>query len=227
MKNFLTNSLKRDRLHHAYGIEGHLQDILPSLQEFFEDTLQVPTMANPDFYVVYHKVLTIAHSRELARAASRKPVSGTKKYIVVGFSDTTSEAQNALLKTLEEPTASTHFFVVVPTFSILLPTVRSRIEEIKASASEIDDQLAHEFMKASPAGRMKVIAKIIEEGSQDRAIAFVTGIEQLVRKKERITKISPDGIELLKELQKVRNHMRDRGGSLKMLLEHIAFVVPR
>lgn len=53
------------------------------------------------------------------------------KYIVFGGNSFTTEAQNSLLKLLEEPPRNIEFIIISPTKSNLLPTVRSRLPIIK------------------------------------------------------------------------------------------------
>lgn len=53
------------------------------------------------------------------------------KYIIFGALEFTKEAQNSLLKVLEEPPTNIEFIIISPTKSNLLPTVRSRLPIIK------------------------------------------------------------------------------------------------
>lgn len=54
------------------------------------------------------------------------------KYIVLGAKNFNIYSQNALLKVLEEPPRNIAFIILVPTKSVLLPTVRSRLPMRKA-----------------------------------------------------------------------------------------------
>ncbi|MEA1954995.1 MAG: DNA polymerase III subunit delta' [Campylobacterota bacterium] len=49
------------------------------------------------------------------------------KYIVLAGNSFTTEAQNSLLKILEEPPSNIKFIIISPTKSNLLPTIRSRL----------------------------------------------------------------------------------------------------
>ncbi len=64
---------------------------------------------------------------EVIAVAYQQPVTESTLSCVLQFRQATREAQNALLKILEEPPATTVFFVLLPDDSILLPTVRSRV----------------------------------------------------------------------------------------------------
>lgn len=82
------------------------------------------------------------------------------KYIIVGALTFGNEAQNSLLKILEEPPRNIEFIIISPTKSNLLPTVRSRLPivvgEKKQKKTEIELNLARvdyaeffAFLKAS------------------------------------------------------------------------------
>jgi DNA polymerase-3 subunit delta' len=69
------------------------------------------------------------------------------KYIVFGANSFTQEAQNSLLKVLEEPPRNIEFIIITPSKSNLLPTVRSRLPIIKGekikSETNCDINLSH------------------------------------------------------------------------------------
>jgi DNA polymerase-3 subunit delta' len=54
------------------------------------------------------------------------------KYIVLAGNSFTTEAQNSLLKVLEEPPKNVEFIIISPTKSNLLPTIRSRLPITKS-----------------------------------------------------------------------------------------------
>ncbi|MEA3372872.1 MAG: DNA polymerase III subunit delta' [Campylobacterota bacterium] len=49
------------------------------------------------------------------------------KYLILGGKSFTPEAQNALLKVLEEPPRNIEFILIAPSKSVILPTIRSRL----------------------------------------------------------------------------------------------------
>jgi DNA polymerase-3 subunit delta' len=57
--------------------------------------------------------------------------NGWKVVIVDSLDDMNEKAQNALLKSLEEPSQKTIFFLINHTASTLSPTIRSRCQEVK------------------------------------------------------------------------------------------------
>ncbi len=57
------------------------------------------------------------------------------KYIIFGASKFTKEAQNSLLKVLEEPPRNIEFIIISPTKSNLLSTVRSRLPIVQGTVT--------------------------------------------------------------------------------------------
>ena len=68
--------------------------------------------------------------RDAKHFLSLSPLCGDKKVVIIDKAHTMQEeAQNALLKILEEPPASATIILVTSQLDALLPTVRSRVEE--------------------------------------------------------------------------------------------------
>lgn len=73
--------------------------------------------------------------RDLERKISRKPYLGKFKTAIIPEAEKlTQEAQNALLKTLEEPPEDTLIILTAPKESFLLPTIVSRCKIIRLKA---------------------------------------------------------------------------------------------
>ncbi len=86
--------------------------------------------------------------REMLGWANLKPYEGRRKvFIFIDAERLTPEAQNALLKTLEEPPGQTIFCLLVESKSHLLETIQSRSFEIRLP-SKLDDTAEGEI----PAG---------------------------------------------------------------------------
>ncbi|HIS45445.1 MAG TPA: DNA polymerase III subunit [Candidatus Scatomorpha merdigallinarum] len=83
--------------------------------------------------------------RDIAATAQVVPNEGRCKVYVIEDADTmNTQAQNALLKLLEEPPESAAFVLCVSNPELLLPTVRSRCEIVRANADaeESDEAVA-------------------------------------------------------------------------------------
>ena len=83
----------------------------------------------------------------LARAAFA-PLEGRAKVFIVRRAEGLSiSAANALLKTLEEPGARTHFMLLSATADALLPTIRSRTQRVRFGA--LPDAVVAELLVAT------------------------------------------------------------------------------
>jgi len=70
--------------------------------------------------------------REAIDRAAYRPFEGKRRLVVVDEADAMiPEAQNALLKTLEEPPPSSVFVLITSRPDVLLPTVRSRCQRLR------------------------------------------------------------------------------------------------
>jgi len=99
------------------------------------------------------------------------------------------DAQNALLKTLEEPKGDTLLILVTSYPEMLLPTIRSRLQQIKftmLARKEIEDYLI--TLKAS-AEKAKEIA-MISSGQIGKAIEFLNEPEKLEAFNESVKTIA-------------------------------------
>ncbi len=87
-----------------------------------------------DQFFLNENTITIALIRSLIGKLARKPfVSGAKAAVIAG-DYLTPEAQQALLKTLEEPPRNTFIYLSVTTGSMLLPTIESRCQMIRLTS---------------------------------------------------------------------------------------------
>jgi DNA polymerase III subunit delta' len=94
----------------------------------------------------------------LARAAFGPHEGRAKVFIVRRTEEMSIAASNALLKTLEEPGARTHFVLLSATPDALLPTIRSRTQRVRFGA--LPDAIVTELLLARgvDAARAKDIA---------------------------------------------------------------------
>lgn len=214
--------------HHAYGIAGECGEVVPKLFSALKESSGINALGNPDFRVESYDVMGVHESRALKESAGRKAVSGGKKIFVICARGITKEAQNALLKVFEEPPKSTHFFLIVPSLDMLLPTLRSRLSLLRSDVADErrPSSLAEDFLHSAIPARLKTINKLLksaeEETGKRELIAFLDEIERNLAIKDRNI-----GAVALEELFKVKKYVRDRAPSFKLLLEHLALVLPR
>jgi DNA polymerase-3 subunit delta' len=119
--------------------------------------------------------ISVDQIRAMQQRLTTRPTLGRRRAIVVDPADELEKsAANALLKSLEEPPAGSHFLLVVHRLGRLLPTIRSRCRLLqfpRVEAAEIETILRREAPQADDALRTAAIAAA--GGSPGAALEFV------------------------------------------------------
>ncbi|HET9641645.1 MAG TPA: hypothetical protein VFP46_02255, partial [Candidatus Paceibacterota bacterium] len=141
----------------------------------------------------------------------------------------------ALLKLFEEPPQGTYLFLVLTSAGGLLPTLRSRVQELSvanARTSKFSDE-AESFVKGDREKRSTLIKKLTSGKDEDErrelreeAITLVNGIEAAAygALKEKPRKAVA---ALLEDIATLRGQLYERGAPVKQILEHLSLVIPR
>ena len=88
----------------------------------------------------FKQIIRVKPIRELEAEANFRPFEGAARVFIVEDADyMNDQAANALLKTLEEPTATTHLILTTSNPSALLPTIRSRCQTIRFAPIAADE----------------------------------------------------------------------------------------
>ena len=120
----------------------------------------------------------------LARAAF-PPLEGRAKIFVVRRAEELSQAAaNALLKTLEEPGALTHFVLLSSTADALLPTIRSRTQRVRFGA--LPDEVVEEILTSQGIESAAAIARLA--GGSMAAALVLSDPEATARREEFVTR---------------------------------------
>jgi DNA polymerase-3 subunit delta' len=119
------------------------------------------------------QTLKIERVRELVREIDGRPFEAAARAIIIDDAHTmTEQAQNALLKSLEEPPPSSHVFLVTPSPQTLLPTIRSRCQTLRMGplpASLLERALIDRLSLTPAEARLRVS---VSGGSLGQALAF-------------------------------------------------------
>jgi len=214
---------------HAYLAEGNSESLVEEINHAIRKQLGVTIRGNPDVIRIIKDEVVIDDARYISEFQSRKSLDGneSKKVILVSCRSITTEAQNALLKVIEEPTAGTYFFVIVPAERILLPTLRSRFFSItRGSFAQGDDSSVDVFLSTTVDKRLKLIETIVK--NKDRASAHIFLDSVLTRLyKGGVEENTNSNYNALMEIVQAKRYLASRGASVKLLLEHIAMITPR
>ena len=187
----------------------------------------IATQGNPDIFIREYLQFGIDDARDVRRRASSRAVQETARTFIIAAAQMTADAQNALLKTLEEPVAEAVFFIIVPSPETLLPTLRSRVQTLllsgKAEAGIID---AKDFLAAAPSRRIEMLKPLLPKEKEERDIgAIIVFLSSLERELAKIdAEKTARGLEAV---YRARKYIADKGSLLKPLLEQVALLVPK
>jgi hypothetical protein len=99
--------------------------------------------------------ISIDALRQLERFMSLRVPGGAQRIAIVEDAHyLTTEAQNAFLKTLEEPPTGTTVILTTASEQALLPTIRSRVQSIAVKRPKVEELVAH-FAKEYAAERVQ------------------------------------------------------------------------
>lgn len=140
---------------------------------------------------IYEKAMGIGDVRGIQKKILLKPFKGkTKAVVIQAYENITTEAQNALLKILEEPPANTMIVVSVPKKELLLPTIISRCKII--TLKEVETSLITEdilelnstlniLLNGKIGDRLKIAQDIAKD--KDETVLWLEKISVFVREK--------------------------------------------
>lgn len=166
--------------------------------------------------------------RTMQKTAYLAPSHGLEKCIILNNAQLlTPEAQNALLKILEEPPAHTTFILSATTDATMLPTIvsRCRIQKIERAAQGLDDDRKNKILsqlnkieKGSIADRL-TLAEDLAADKDKLALWFE---ETTVLARQQMLD-NPDDIQIVKAIERLLQAYKifqTTNVSPRMILEH-------
>lgn len=172
---------------------------------------------NPDVMIREYDTLAIDDVRAITVFAHLKPV-GERKYIVIAAQSMTTEAQNGLLKIVEEGSGKSVFFFIVPLGVPVVPTLESRCVAVRAHNEGPTNNDGEDFLNMKLRERLALAEKFAKEHDREGARALVRSLLALSRKKT----FSP---RVLRDLIEADQYLALSGASPKSIIGHLALVV--
>jgi len=173
-----------DPVTHSYllvGARGSVEDearrLAASIVEADDErTLDLAMRSRHPDIVEFEPVARTYSVRDDVRArilpeAHRSPIEGERKVVVLLDAERLDDAANALLKTLEEPPARTHFVLATCAPDELLETVRSRCRRVVVSAPS-DPEIERALVSDGIGTDLAATAARVAGGQLARARAF-------------------------------------------------------
>lgn len=181
----LLDTARRGELHHAIILHGPMPALLRDVSVRLAKTLnclggstgddcascvRIDRRMHPDVHFIEaaadKKLISIEQIRELVGDAVMRPYEGRNKVFIVDPADGLSvSGSNSLLKTLEEPPRDTTFLLLTRSPDLLLPTIKSRSQQIYVGDTE------RTFTGPRQALRVRQVALL--EGGEDLAATIL------------------------------------------------------
>lgn len=181
----------------------------------------IKTTSNPDFFEFKFDDLKISDVKAIQNIDLISPVVYDKKYIFVELNNATRESQNALLKTIEEPSGKSFFFFFLGSDGVIIPTLRSRFQLFNTNKAVVENTEAKKFFKMDVADRLKFsadFAKSISDGDKTREDAKIF----LISLRDIIIKEKP---ESLLQVDLAITYISNKSSSVKILLDYVGLFV--
>ena len=221
-KKYLTNSIKKNKLNNAYMFEGmdgigkkKFADELSKLLLDYENLENSPdyVLIKPDGYSI-----KIAQIRNLQSDIVIRPHKDYKIYIINNAEKMTVEAQNALLKTLEEPPNYAIIILVTNNKESLLETIKSRCDIIKFSPIPIEDLKRYLINTGIEEERAQLLA-IFSRGSIENALNLSQSSEFSMMREDIQQYIQIMLDKNIVEILNIPNNMEKYRGKIIALLD--------
>ena len=172
-KKYLSNSIKSNMISHAYMFEGPSGVGKNTMARDFATTLlEMENLFNsPDYIEITPdgNSIKIAQIRKLQSDILVKPYKSYKIYVIDEAQKMTVEAQNALLKTLEEPPKYAIIILITNNKESLLDTIKSRCEIIKFTPIPLVEVADYLTQTGVDKNRASLLANF-SRGSMQKAI---------------------------------------------------------
>lgn len=179
-------------------------------------------------HYTFGKAIGIEDVRNIQKSALLKPFRGKTKAVVIdAYENITLEAQNALLKILEEPPANTIIVIQIAKKELLLPTIISRCKVIILQQKEIklnEEELSkvnndlNILLNGKTGDKLKIAQDIARNKDGKMWLEkMATFIKEKMAKDNKNSNL----LNFLKELQKTYKTIQSTNVSQRTALENL------
>ena len=193
----ILDTARRGELHHAIIFHGPSPALLRDVAVRTAKTLnclngstgddcpscvKIDRRLHPDVHFAEvagdKKQISIEQIRDIVSGAALRPYEGRNKVFVIDPADALSvSGSNSLLKTLEEPARDTTFILITRSPDLLLPTIRSRAQQIYVSETE------RVLTGPQEARRVREVA-LLEDGGEELAATILDLLHRYAARNE-------------------------------------------
>lgn len=207
--------------HHANLLIGTPEEAESYVRTLAEG-LGIRLANNPDFFVFKADTFGIDEAREISLLSARKALTPNTENVIGKIfliipTRLTLEAQNALLKTFEDPSPGTCFFLTMREESLVLPTLRSRMETFRLSVERVSQsEDAETFLSSSIKDRLLFAKSFMDE--EKNLSGFLDDLLLLLRRQHGQER-------LVESVYNVRRLVHDSTVTPRLVIEHLSLVL--
>ena len=144
--------------------------------------------------VTYKRTILVDAIRDLEKHAHFLPYEASARFFIIDDADKMNdESSNALLKTLEEPAATSYIFLITSRPDSLLPTIRSRCQTLRFAPIAIEDVERFLIEERAFSHDEARLAARLSRGSIGRAVSI--NVEKFRAARERMLRIITNALE--------------------------------
>ena len=168
------------------------------------------------------KAVGIAQVRDFQKKIYLKPYKSEKKAVVLNAqSGITTEAQNALLKVLEEPPVNTIIIILAGSIESMLPTIMSRCKIISLGGkNKTDFELYKKIILSMNEKGTGERLKLAETYSKDKETALQF-LEGMILASESLLRENPQLLKAAQLLQKTYSGVKNTNANLRLAMEYL------
>ncbi|MFZ2152397.1 MAG: hypothetical protein WAV09_04815 [Minisyncoccia bacterium] len=208
-------------------LTGNVQDVIASIETFFTHEENISIYSHGDVAVHILDSVPIDTARDIKVWIEGMPQYRTHKLLLIAPTLFPIVSQNALLKTLEEPSGNTQIILIIKDLSILLPTILSRavVYAIPQEKKKYDNSLLkfvpHERLAH---GDVAILLKTgLQKPTKEKVSEFFENIVGAVLQSSYSRAEKKEAIQVLST---VTPYIQDQGASVKMLIEYVCLRLP-
>jgi DNA polymerase III delta prime subunit len=184
------------------------------------ESADIPSEAKQEGADTRHMIVPsfgIDEARNLKDLSGERSFGGDHYNFVIVTRSITEEAQNAILKLFEDPPVGAVFYLVIPSKTRLLPTLRSRLFLKHNRSNSKTEDLANQFLRFGYKERMEWIADVAKKDPDK--------LTDLVREISR-SDLKSWSQKAKRSLLLAERYVYNRGAGKKMLIEELALALP-
>ncbi len=222
------------KLYHSYIIEGNPAILSREIIKFLKKRGELEDKS-PNLLFQEYESFGIKDGILIKEWHSKLALGDKKKFCVLSTKFINKEAEQSLLKIIEEPSLDTHIFIIVPDSSALLDTILSRVQVVKISDKEKKNarKTAEAFISLKPKDRLFMIENFIKENTEENnsgklryeTIKLINELENIYYSKFKTNMSQKKNRIILEELKKNRNFLKQPGSSAKYILQNMALII--